>query len=197
MRTEDMNKFSILISLLMLSVTTTFAGTPLSWAKRNITVELGVGINYAPNSLIFDQVQTGWSAFVEPHYNFSALPLSLGLHLQGDIFARKWKGSNIDYGGEGLGFPSARLLLTGDYHWLLSPKAALFVGVGAGNAICRSTEDIELIGTSTYVSSGNERPFAALIRGGVTLSQSFRIALSYTSGDAANSFFCLHTSYIF
>lgn len=71
-----MKQFFALISLLMLSVTTTFAGTPLPWAKRNITVELGVGINYAPNTLIFDQVQTGWSGFVEPHYNFSTLQLS-------------------------------------------------------------------------------------------------------------------------
>ena len=171
---------------------------------RPWTVELGLGYIYAPNRLFFDSSEPGLSAYTEVNYNFKMIPLSVGAHLEGDVFNRVIKSENgrayhpLDY--DGMLYTSLRLMVVSDYHWLVRRQYSLFAGLGVGGAYCSNTKDLKRTGYRSYSSSGDgtEYPLSAQVRvGGIFLRRHMRVSLSYTYGDVANSFIGLHVGYIF
>lgn len=163
------------------------------WAKRSLVGEVGLGSNYAWQTMIFSRSTPGLSAFGEVRYNFESLPFSIGVREQADLFQRKgrheWQ--NMDY-------LSYRFLLVGDYHRWLTTKVIGFAGFGLGVAHVDNSENLYLGDTdsSFYIDDGPFSVFSFQPCIGIILSKRIRISVSYTYGDRANSFIGLHVGYI-
>ena len=197
---NNMKKAVLFVFLLLVSLEG-FAGN--DWAKRTWTFEVGLGNIYTPNKMFFDRVVPGLSAYAEANYNFRQIPLSVGARIQGDVFGRQ---INPDFNDippmpESEIFPSARLLLTADYHIPFNRNLSLFVGSGIGIGKCEITENLVREGKNYYIIPGEpyatEYPFSLQPRIGLLIVHSLRVSLSYTYGDKANSFFGLHAGYVF
>ena len=163
------------------------------WAKRSFVGEIGIGTNYTWQTMIFSSSMPGLSAFGEVRYNFEAIPLSIGVREQADVFQRKgpndWQ--NMDY-------LSYRFLLVGDYHYWLSNRFVGFAGIGAGIAHVDNSDSLAFSkpDSSSYIDDGPFTVFSFQPRVGLIIAKRLRVMLSYTYGDRANSFLGLHIGYV-
>lgn len=98
--------------------------------------EIGAGLVYGTNKLIFDKINPGATFYAEARYNFKEIPLDLGLQFGGTIFHRE-----SDKAGQ-LKFMSWTYMALTDYNFLRLRKVSFFAGVGVGYASLENTASI-------------------------------------------------------
>lgn len=191
-----MKKLVLVLVLSVVLAPCVSAGTPPSWAKRSVALEAGLGVVWAPNLMFFDHSLPGISGYLELDHYLSSLPMSVGVVFQATDFTRKSNQPLFEYGNS-LSFPSLRLMLVADYYKVLGNNISLYGGVGAGLAYFDNSGELTYIGNGWLSDSGIEFGLSARVRAGVLLHKRYRLDLSYTHGDSANSYLGLSVGFVF
>ena len=160
-----------------------------SWLKNRtvgaVEVELGVGLATAANNIShFGKTRAGVDVNAEVRYNFSKVPVDLGLYFSLCTFKR---GVQIGDTAKSYNFDSQNLLVTSDYNLFQGRLASLFVGAGAGVAWSSLTMDSSRYGFN----------FCVMPRVGVELSQHIRITAAYKFYEKANNHLVISLGYAF
>ena len=146
---------------------------------RYIEGEVGAGISFATDKLLFDRNLPGATFYAEARYNLRYVPLDVGVQEGGTIFHR-------EAFNERLKFRSVNVLAVTDCYLRRYSKISFFVGLGAGYASLNRSQPIminlsdSLPSWSRRFSTGPETEvFCFMSRIGVELFHHFRVTLNY------------------
>lgn len=172
-------KFMIIALLVAL-----FVGVQSAEAQvRKWEAEIGVGGISPTNKLEFDKNTLGWNVLAEVRRNLNALPLDLGLRIDGNVFKREYK-SLEDL--KNTQFKSFNAMAVADLNLFRKSKIQVFVGCGLGYGwLANQVYEIgEADGTLDAVDKvkdawDSKSALVAMPRVGVELFHHFRATLYY------------------
>jgi opacity protein-like surface antigen len=119
------SKFMVIVLLAML-----VAGVHSASAQvRKWELEVGAGAITPTSKLEFDKNTVGWNAMAEVRRNFGALPLDLGLRVDGNVFNRKYEELEDLLHTQ---FSSLNVMAVADLNVLRAKQILFFVGAGLG-----------------------------------------------------------------
>ena len=169
-------KFRFLILALFVAM---FVGINDVSAKGNAApvgmfeVELDVAVISPTQKLNFDKNKVGTNIGVELRYNFRENPFDVGLHLDGNSFAREPKDSKDLFR-----FSSLNVMGVFDFNINRKGFISPFVGIGLGGAMIDNMQPMK-IGDITDKDRIKGAAFCVMPRVGVEIMHRFRLTFYY------------------
>lgn len=164
-------------------------------AVRAIEGEVAFTGVKASRNMIFDETRPGLGVVGEFRYNFSGIPVDIGIQGRGQIWGRQSLSESASdeykYAGEKLNYLSANVLLVSDYNFRRGKSVSMFIGAGIGMAFFEENSSLTRVGYDVYAGSGKSKSFCFMPRVGAEFFNRLRLTLFYQFEDKANECFGL------
>ncbi len=162
---------------------------------RAFEAEIGAGIAFGGDKLNFDNVRPGASFLAEGRYNFTRLPIDVGLQVNGSLLHRESK-----HAGE-MKFKSWNILAVSDYNFFRTDRISLFAGAGFGYAFHQESAPVSFDDTQPnwngFSSAGDRHGACFMPRIGAEFFHRVRITVDYRIEERANRHCCLTVGLVF
>lgn len=157
--------------------------------------EIGTGITFGGDRLNFDRICPGASFLVEGRYNFTRVPVDVGLQVNASLFQRESK-----YAGE-MRFKSWNILAVSDYNFFRTNRISLFAGAGFGYAYHKESAPILFDNTQPnwggFSSGGDQHGVCFMPRIGAEFFHHLRLTFDYRVQEKANRHWNLTVGFVF
>ena len=161
-------------------------------ADKHWQVELGAGPTFGYSKVMgLSNTQAGATIFGEARYAFSKVPVSVGLQVATNLYARDYysRGDEIT-GASGIDFFSTNIMITGDYYLEVNDKINLFAGAGLGYCKINNSKNVEIsdadFGAISVGDDGPSGTAAFMPRVGVLFFNKIRLTVGYRFEEKAN-----------
>ena len=161
-------------------------------ADKHWQVELGAGPTFGYSKVMgLSNNQAGATIFGEARYDFSKVPVSVGLQVATNLYARDYySGGDVIIGASGIDFFSTNIMITGDYYLEVNDKINLFAGAGLGYCKINNSKNVEIsdadFGAISVGDDGPSGTAAFMPRVGVLFFNKIRLTVGYRFEEKAN-----------
>lgn len=161
-------------------------------ADKHWQVELGAGPTFGYSKVMgLSNNQAGATIFGEARYAFSKVPVSVGLQVATNLYARDYySGGDEITGASGIDFFSTNIMITGDYYLEVNDKINLFAGAGLGYCKINNSKNVEIsdadFGAISVGDDGPSGTAAFMPRVGVLFFNKIRLTVGYRFEEKAN-----------
>ena len=161
-------------------------------ADKHWQVELGAGPTFGYSKVMgLSNNQAGATIFGEARYAFSKVPVSVGLQVATNLYARDYySGGDVIIGASGIDFFSTNIMITGDYYLEVNDKINLFAGAGLGYCKINNSKNVEIsdadFGAISVGDDGPSGTAAFMPRVGVLFFNKIRLTVGYRFEEKAN-----------
>lgn len=161
-------------------------------ADKHWQVELGAGPTFGYSKVMgLSNNQAGATIFGEARYAFSKVPVSVGLQVATNLYARDYySGGDVIIGASGIDFFSTNIMITGDYYLEINDKINLFAGAGLGYCKINNSKNVEIsdadFGAISVGDDGPSGTAAFMPRVGVLFFNKIRLTVGYRFEEKAN-----------
>ncbi len=161
-------------------------------ADKHWQVELGAGPTFGYSKVMgLSNNQAGATIFGEARYAFSKVPVSVGLQVATNLYARDYySGGDEITGASGIDFFSTNIMITGDYYLEINDKINLFAGAGLGYCKINNSKNVEIsdadFGAISVGDDGPSGTAAFMPRVGVLFFNKIRLTVGYRFEEKAN-----------
>lgn len=178
--------FFVLLSAVAISASA-WDGSDKHWQ-----VELGAGPTFGYSTVSgLSNKGAGATIFGEARYAFSKVPVTVGLQVATNLYARDYFSvGDVIIGASGIDFFSTNFMLTGDYYFEVNNKINLFAGAGLGYCKINNSKDVEIsdadFGAISVGDDGPSGTAAFMPRVGVLFFNKIRLTVGYRFEEKAN-----------
>ena len=161
-------------------------------SDKHWQVELGAGPTFGYSKVMgLSNNQAGATIFGEARYAFSKVPVSVGLQVATNLYARDYySGGDVIIGASGIDFFSTNIMITGDYYLEVNDKINLFAGAGLGYCKINNSKNVEIsdadFGAISVGDDGPSGTAAFMPRVGVLFFNKIRLTVGYRFEEKAN-----------
>ena len=161
-------------------------------SDKHWQVELGAGPTFGYSKVMgLSNNQAGATIFGEARYAFSKVPVSVGLQVATNLYARDYySGGDEITGASGIDFFSTNIMITGDYYLEVNDKINLFAGAGLGYCKINNSKNVEIsdadFGAISVGDDGPSGTAAFMPRVGVLFFNKIRLTVGYRFEEKAN-----------
>ena len=159
--------------------------------NKHWQIELGAGPTFGYSTVSgLSNKGAGATIFGEARYAFSKVPVTVGLQVATNLYARDYFSvGDVIIGASGIDFFSTNFMLTGDYYFEVNNKINLFAGAGLGYCKINNSKEIEVDDSDFLISYGDNGPSgtaAFMPRVGVLFFNKIRLTVGYRFEEKAN-----------
>ncbi|MGN0230430.1 MAG: outer membrane beta-barrel protein [Muribaculaceae bacterium] len=160
--------------------------------NKHWQMEFGAGPTFGYSKVLgLSNNGAGATIFGEARYAFSKVPVTVGLQLATNLYARDYFSvGDVIIGASGIDFFSTNIMLTGDYYFEVNDKINLFAGAGLGYCKINNSKDVEIsdadFGAISVGDDGASGTVSFMPRVGVLLFNKIRLTVGYRFEEAAN-----------
>ena len=187
-----MKKLLLVVVCLYMFVYDTYAQSP---EIRTWEAEIGAGIAFGGNKLNFDHTYPGASFLMEGRYNFTRLPIDVGLQIHTNLLNRESEHAKK------MNFKSWNILVVSDYNVFRTSRVSLFAGAGFGYAFDTESAPASFDNTqsdwSGLSSTGERHDVCFMPRIGAEFFHHIRTTFDYRLQEKANRHFTFTLGFVF